>query len=115
MIFSQLASYFNHYCDTCSQQHELFRSIAVKISEYFHEQESPYPMLKELLDLQVFFNQKFQHVVLKMQEIRNRLRFERNNCKKQADILLTMIKLNKNNYLSTMDNLNRDQELLALI
>ena len=89
--------------------------MAVQVSEYYLEQESPYPMMKELLDIQLYFQKKFMHVVVKMQEIQNKLRIEKNNCKKQAEILLTMIKINKNNFKSTRDNFTKDEELVATI
>lgn len=55
------------------------------------------------------------NIVLRLQEIQNKLRLEKNNCKKQAEILLTIIKVNKNNNKSFLENFNKNNELQELI
>lgn len=59
-------------------------------------------MMKELLDVQLHFTKKIRKIVVKLQEIQNKLRSEKSNCKKQAEILLTFIKVNKSKYKSFM-------------
>ncbi len=71
--------------------------------------------MKELFDVQIHFSRRIGGIIVKLQAIENRLRLEKNSCKKQAEILLTLIKVNKNNYKSFIENFSKSNELSEVI